>query len=152
MQDLITGQTRVVEVPEPQVPKHGVLVKTACSLLSSGAERMLVDFGRASLVGKARLHPERVGELLDKISADGLLATWEATRSMLGESLPIGNCNVGKIIVVGPSVDRFRIGDRILSNGLHAEVVAVGFPARAGMGFQRNGSYAQVCTVMRRHL
>jgi predicted dehydrogenase len=39
--------------------------------------------------------------------------------------LPLGYCNVGEIVAVGEGVSEFKIGDRVASNGHHAEVVCV---------------------------
>jgi len=38
---------------------------------------MLVDFGRAGWMEKARQQPEKVSQVLDKVRTDGLLPTIE---------------------------------------------------------------------------
>jgi predicted dehydrogenase/threonine dehydrogenase-like Zn-dependent dehydrogenase len=86
---------------------------------------MLVDFGHASLIGKARAQPEKVRQVLDKIRSDGLVPTLEAVLSKLDEPLPLGYCNVGVVMDVGDDVVGFATGDRVISNGRHAEVVCV---------------------------
>ena len=53
IQDMKSGQTILEEVPVPQVKSGSVLIKTSCSLVSLGTERMLVEFGKASLIDKA---------------------------------------------------------------------------------------------------
>ena len=55
--DLRSGQIRVVDAPSPNPSPNGVLVQTRVSLISAGTERMLVEFGQASLIGKARAQP-----------------------------------------------------------------------------------------------
>lgn len=60
IQDMKSGQTILEEVPVPQVKSGSVLIKTSCSLVSLGTERMLVEFGKASLVDKARQQPDKV--------------------------------------------------------------------------------------------
>ena len=102
-----------------------MLIQTSHSLVSLGTERMLVEFGKASLIEKARQQPEKVIQVLDKIKTDGLLPTMEAVFNKLGQPIPLGYCNVGKVIAVGEGVLEFAIGDRVASNGLHAEVVSV---------------------------
>jgi predicted dehydrogenase/threonine dehydrogenase-like Zn-dependent dehydrogenase len=86
---------------------------------------MLVDFGRASWFERARQQPERVRQALDKMRTDGVAQTIDAIRSKLDQPLPLGYCNVGLIEEVGPEVTAFAPGDRIVSNGPHAELVAV---------------------------
>lgn len=84
---------------------------------------MLVDFGRASMVSKARQQPEKVRQVLDKIATDGLATTVDAVRSKLAQPIPLGYCNVGVVRTAG--ADGFRVGDRVVSNGPHADVVSV---------------------------
>src|SRR3989454_7395732 len=86
---------------------------------------MLVEFGRASLLNKARQQPERVRQVLDKIRTDGLGPTLDAVRNKLDQPLPLGYCNVGVVIELGEGVSGFAVGDRVVSNGKHAEVVSV---------------------------
>ena len=125
VQDLKSGQTLLEEVPVPQVKVGYVLVKTARSLVSLGTERMLVEFGKANLVDKARQQPDKVKQVLDKIKTDGLQPTLEAVFNKLGQPLPLGYCNVGKVVAVGRGVTDFQVGDRVASNGNHAEYVCV---------------------------
>lgn len=85
---------------------------------------MLVEFGRASMLSKVRQQPEKVRQVLDKVRTDGLLTTIEAVRSKLDMALPLGYCNVGVVNAAGAG-SGFAVGDRVVSNGQHAEVVAV---------------------------
>lgn len=126
LQDLGSGATTLVEAPAPQVTSGSVVIRSAVSLISAGTERMLVDFGRASLLQKALQQPEKVKMVLEKVQADGLLTTLDAVRSKLGQPLPLGYCNVGVAAQVGGGVSHVRPGDRVISNGPHADVVRVG--------------------------
>ena len=125
IQDLKSGQTILEEIPAPQVCEGCVLIQTTHSLVSLGTERMLVEFGKANLIAKARQQPERVKQVLDKIKSDGLMPTLEAVFNKLGVPLPLGYCNVGRVIGVGKGVSAFQTGDRVASNGNHAEIVCV---------------------------
>jgi len=125
VQSFKTGKTILEEFPPPNVGYSSVLIQTTHSLVSLGTERMLVEFGKASLVKKARQQPDKVKQVLDKIKTDGLLPTLDAVFNKLGQPLPLGYCNVGKVIAVGEGVSEFAIGDRVASNGPHAEVVSV---------------------------
>lgn len=125
IQDLKSGETILEEVPVPQVKGGYVLIKTTRTLVSLGTERMLVEFGKANLVDKARQQPDKVKQVLDKIKTDGLQPTLETVFNKLGQPLPLGYCNVGKVIAVGRGVTEFAVGDRVASNGNHAEYVCV---------------------------
>ncbi len=125
IQDLKSGQTILEEIPVPQVKAGSVLIKTTRTLVSLGTERMLVEFGKANLIDKARQQPDKVKQVLDKIKTDGLQPTLEAVFNKLGQPLPLGYCNVGRVVAVGRGVTEFIVGDRVASNGNHAEYVCV---------------------------
>jgi predicted dehydrogenase/threonine dehydrogenase-like Zn-dependent dehydrogenase len=125
LQDLAQGTTELVECPAPAVRQGQVLIDTTLSLISAGTERMLVDFGRAGIVAKARQQPEKVAQVLQKVRTDGLFTTVDAVRSKLGQPIPLGYCNVGVVRDAGNGVDGFQPGDRVVSNGPHADVVSV---------------------------
>ena len=123
LQNLATGETSLSSIPAPKTIKGHALVKTTKSLVSVGTERMLVDFGKANLIDKARSQPDKVKEVLKKVKTDGLSATYEAVKSKLDQPLPLGYCNVGKVL--DGSDTGFAKGARVVSNGHHAEVVRV---------------------------
>ncbi len=125
LQSFKTGNTELVEVPAPKVKKGQLLIKTTRSLVSLGTERMLVEFGKANLIQKARQQPDKVKMVLDKIKAEGLWPTLETVFNKLEQPLPLGYCNVGEVIAIGEGVHGFKIGDRVASNGQHAEFVSI---------------------------
>lgn len=125
IQSFKTGETILEELPAPKVKSGHVLIKTTKSLVSLGTERMLVEFGKSNLISKARQQPDKVKMVLDKIKTDGLIPTLETVFNKLGEPLPLGYCNVGEVIEVGSGVSEFKKGDRVASNGSHAEYVCV---------------------------
>jgi predicted dehydrogenase/threonine dehydrogenase-like Zn-dependent dehydrogenase len=124
LQSLKTGKTEVVNVPSPGITPGNLLVQSTRTLVSAGTERMLVDFGRANFIDKARQQPDKVRMVLDKIVADGLMPTIETVLNKLDRPLPMGYCNVGIVSKVGGGVTGFAVGDRVASNGKHAEVVS----------------------------
>lgn len=125
MQSLKSGETSVLDVPCPSVQPGHLLIQTTRSLISAGTERMLIEFGKANWLEKARKHPDKVRRVLEKMKTDGVMSTVEAVQSKLDQALPLGYCNVGTVIEVGAGVTGFEVGDRVLSNGKHAEVVCV---------------------------
>ncbi len=125
IQDLYNGNTILEEVPAPFIKPGHVLIQTTRSLVSLGTERMLVEFGKSNLFQKAMQQPDKVKEVLNKVKTDGLKPTINAVFNKLGQPLPLGYCNVGKVVAVGKGVDDISIGDRVASNGPHAEYVCV---------------------------
>lgn len=125
LQRLDTGETYLQESPTPTPGPNEIVVGSRASLVSAGTERMLVDFGRANLLQKARQQPQRVKDVLDKAQRDGIAATLDAVRSKLGQPLALGYCQSGVVLAVGSYVSDFGVGDRVITNGPHAEQVAV---------------------------
>ncbi len=126
LQDMSKGGTTVTEAPSPSNKANHLLINTTVSLISAGTERMLVDFGRANLIDKARAQPDKVKMVLEKVQTDGLMTTVDAVRSKLAQPLPLGYCNVGVVTEADKGAETFKVGDRVASNGPHADVVRVG--------------------------
>jgi len=125
IQNFKTGETILEEIPVPQVRKGCVLIKTSRSLVSLGTEKMLVEFGKANFLEKARQQPEKVKQVFNKIKTNGLKPTIEAIFRKLSEPIPLGYCNVGEVVAIGEGIFELKIGDRVASNGQHSEVVCV---------------------------
>lgn len=126
LQYLKTGKREIANVPCPQVKAGHFLVQTRVSLISAGTERMLVEFGKAGYLSKARSQPDKVKQVLDKIRTDGLLRTLDVVWAKLDQPLLLGYCNVGIVQELGNSgIEGLKIGDRVVNNGPHAEVVCV---------------------------
>lgn len=125
LQSLRTGQTEVANVPAPGVSRGCLLIRTTHSLISAGTERMLVDFGKANVLEKVRQQPDKVMQVIEKVKTDGLATTVDAVLNKLDQPLPLGYCQSGVVIGVGAGVEGYAVGDRVVSNGKHAEVVSV---------------------------
>lgn len=125
LQSLKTGQTTLLDVPAPRPAPGQLAIHAHATLVSAGTERMLVEFGKAGWIAKARSQPDKVRMVLEKIRTDGLAATLDAVRSKLDQPLALGYCHVGTVAELGRGVSGFAVGDRVVSNGKHAEVVCV---------------------------
>lgn len=125
IQNLRTGVLELMDVPSPRVAAGQLLIATRASVISAGTERMLVEFGKASLLQKARQQPEKVKQVWDKIRADGLIPTLEAVFTKLDEPISLGYCNAGIVLEVGAGITEFSPGDRVASNAPHAEIALV---------------------------
>jgi threonine dehydrogenase-like Zn-dependent dehydrogenase len=125
IQSFKTGETILEEVPAPIVKSGCLLIKTTNTLVSLGTEKMLIDFGKSNIISKALQQPEKVKQVLEKIKNEGFSSTMVSVLNKLEQPIGLGYCNVGKVIAIGDRVDGFKIGDRVASNGQHAEYVCV---------------------------
>ncbi|MDP6897073.1 MAG: theronine dehydrogenase, partial [Rhodospirillales bacterium] len=125
-----TGRLALKHVPAPQVKRGHVLVRTRASLISAGTERMVVDFAKKSLAGKAKARPDLVKKVIDKAKRDGFKATFQNVLTRLDEPLPLGYSAAGDVIGVGVGLEGvYAVGQRVAMAGAgvanHAEVNAV---------------------------
>ncbi|HYY57985.1 MAG TPA: bi-domain-containing oxidoreductase [Pyrinomonadaceae bacterium] len=129
LQDSKTGEVKVADVPVPAAQRGRVLVRAAASIISAGTERMTVDAGRKSLLGRARENPEKVKQVLQRARSEGVLQTFNAVLTKLGSSTALGYSASGIVVDVGQDVKEFRVGDRVACAGVgfasHAEVLSV---------------------------
>lgn len=123
LQNLKSGETELVDIPSPKNLPGNLLIESQISLISAGTEKMLLNFGKANYLSKMKQQPDKVKEVVSKISSDGILQTVEAVRSKLDQPIPLGYCNSG--IVTDSHSNFFNIGDRVVSNGAHADIVRV---------------------------
>jgi hypothetical protein len=115
LQSLKTGSTDVIEVPVPNISSNSLLIKTSKTLVSTGTERMLVEFGKAGWIKKARQQPDKVKMVLNKINTDGWKPTLETVLNKLDQPLPLGYCNVGLVHEVGSNIKNFKKGENDIS-------------------------------------
>ena len=126
IQSARSGKLSLKDVPAPRIRAGSVLVRVHASLISAGTERMVIDFARKSLAGKAQERPDLVRKVLDKARRDGLVATFKAVMARLDEPMPLGYSAAGEIIGLGAgSEGTFRVGQRVALAGAglanHAE-------------------------------
>jgi len=125
IQSLKTGEVELVEIPVPEVKPGHLLIKSSRSAVSLGTERMLVEFGKAGWVKKARQQPDKVKQVLQKIRTDGIGPTVRSVSNKLNQPIALGYSNAGTVLEVGRGVTGYEVGDRVLSNGRHTEVVCI---------------------------
>ncbi len=125
LQNMRDGKTAVTEVPAPTPGRGQALVKVAASLVSAGTERMLVEFGEKSLMGKARSRPDLVRQVVDKMKREGVLPTVQAAFNRLDQPMALGYSSAGTIISLGDGMEGFKIGEHVACAGggyaFHAE-------------------------------
>ena len=125
LQRLDTGATTLQDVPVPSASGHQLLVETRATVVSAGTERMLVEFGRANVIEKARQQPDKVKQVVAKMRTDGIGPTLDAVRAKLEAPIPLGYCQAGVVVEAGARVSGFAVGHRVVTNGAHAEYVRV---------------------------
>ncbi|MCF0061993.1 bi-domain-containing oxidoreductase [Dyadobacter chenwenxiniae] len=124
-QNLRTGETSLREVPPPIIQPGHVLIQTHKSLISPGTENALIRFSMANPFQKARLAPDKFWFAYQKAKSNGLFPTIRNISQRLDQPIPLGYCNVGRVVEIGEGVEDIQIGDRVVSNGPHAEMVLV---------------------------
>ena len=129
VQDLKSGETKVIEVPIPKPEPGTALVRNAASLISAGTERMLVEFAEKSLLGKARSRPDLVRQMIAKAHREGILTALEVASLRLDQPLTLGYSCAGSIVALGENMQGFKIGQRVACAGggyaVHAEYCVV---------------------------
>lgn len=123
-QNLFNGKIEVSEAPIPKIEKNEVLIKSINTLISSGTERSLIEFGKSNILKKVKDNKERVGIVIDKIKNDGLINTLDLVEKKINKPIQIGYSNLG--IVSESKSSKFQKGDKVISNGFHSEYVKVG--------------------------
>jgi len=125
LQNLRSGDTKVVEVPIPTPRPGTALVRVSASLVSAGTERMLVSFAEKSLIGKARARPDLARQVLDKARREGLLTTLDAAINRLDQPMSLGYSTAGTIVSLGEGLQGYVVGQRVACAGggyaAHAE-------------------------------
>ena len=125
LQSLTSKDTTIENIPVPEIEKTSIIIASRLSLISTGTERMLVDFAGSNWIKKAKKQPEKVAQVIQKLKTDGLTPTIQSVKNKIDIPMPMGYCNVGTIVKVGEDCKDFSAGDRVASSGSHAEVVRV---------------------------
>lgn len=125
LQSFKTGEMWLAEVPAPLCRAKGVVVKTAASFVSAGTERMLAEFAKKGLVGKALQMPDQVKKVIRKMKTEGVFATLEKVQAKLDQPIPLGYSSAGVVVETGRDSGDLKVGDRVACGGAgfanHAE-------------------------------
>ena len=128
LQSFKTGEMWLAEVPAPLCKSKGVVVRTVASFVSAGTERMLAEFAKKNLLGKALQMPDQVKKVIRKMKTEGFFATLEKVQAKLDQPIPLGYSSAGVVVEAGRD-SGFNVGD----------LVACG-----GAGFANHAEYAYV--------
>jgi predicted dehydrogenase/threonine dehydrogenase-like Zn-dependent dehydrogenase len=131
-----------------------VLVRTVCSLISTGTELSVTGSGGSGLIGRAIANPEMVRKAWTKVGQVGVRQTLEFVRARERTLVPLGYSAAGEVVEVGAKVRTFKVGDPVACAGAgdanHAEfnfvpqnLVALLPP---GLDYQR-GSFATIGAI-----
>lgn len=129
MKKLITnfknGKVEIIETPLPKISENELLIKSLYSAVSYGTENYLVRFGESNLVSKILNNKDKVHNVIRKISNEGFKTTYNAISNKFDSPVPLGYSNLGIVVETGSNVKEFSIGDKVISNGSHAEFNSV---------------------------
>ena len=75
--DLKKGDIELEDVPIPKFNSNEILIKSKYSLVSLGTEKSLVEFGKGSILQKARSQPEKVKLVLEKMKKMVFSRLWK---------------------------------------------------------------------------
>ena len=129
VQSYKTGEVTLREMPVPQCGSKRILVKNRHSLVSLGTERMTIELGRKSLLGKAKARPDLVRRVWEKAKQEGLLKTYQEAMGRLDAPTPLGYSCSGVVVESGVAASAFTPGDRVACIGQgfasHADFVSV---------------------------
>jgi predicted dehydrogenase/threonine dehydrogenase-like Zn-dependent dehydrogenase len=129
IQNFKSGELYVDELPVPLVSEGYVLVANRYSLISAGTEKTTVSTAKASLLGKARMRPDLVRQVIQNYKKEGFKATFEKVKNKLDSLKALGYSSAGVVIASMDTLNKFQPGDMVACAGLgyasHAEVVCV---------------------------
>jgi predicted dehydrogenase/threonine dehydrogenase-like Zn-dependent dehydrogenase len=129
LQNIKEGNAEIVDVPIPAIKSGHILVKNHASVVSSGTERMVVEFAEKNLLMKAKSRPDLVKQVLDKAQREGIIPTIQAALNRLDTPMALGYSSAGEVISVGDGVEDIKPGDRVACAGggfaCHAEYVLI---------------------------
>jgi NADPH:quinone reductase-like Zn-dependent oxidoreductase len=117
IQSYKNGKITLEEVPAPACKAGGVVVQTAASLISVGTEKLMIEMGKKSLLGKARARPDLVRQAWNKAQKEGFVSVFQEAMHRLDEPVPLGYSAAGLVREVGADVTAYKPGERVALMG-----------------------------------
>ena len=108
VQNLKSGEMKILEVPVPPLKPGNVLVRVHHSLISAGTEGSKVSTARKGYLGKAKEKPEQVKQVLDTLKKEGIGQTYRKVMNKLDAWSPLGYSCAGEVIDIGENVTQFQ--------------------------------------------
>ena len=112
------------DTPIPQPGPGEVLIKNHFSVVSSGTELATIDSANRS-VGDKLQDSSNITKGLELLEKEGASAVWNAVFPKNILPIQLGYSSSGEVVQVGEGVKDFHVGDKVVSNGNHAEYVIV---------------------------
>ena len=109
----------------PGVGRGQLLIRTSRTLVSAGTERMLVDFGKAGLIEKRASSPTRCARCSTRCAPTGCCQRWRPCATSSTSPCRWATATSARWWKSARASPASRSGDRVASNGQHAEVVCV---------------------------
>ena len=125
-QNLKTGKTDILEVPSPTINSDKIRVLNEYSLISTGTESSIVNFGKANWINKAKQQPDRVKDVINKIKSSGISDTYRAIKNKLDYPMVMGYSAVGIVSHTNENYDLPK-GTRVFTNSFHQEEALVDY-------------------------
>ena len=125
-QNLKSGKTDVLDVPSPTATSNKISISNIYSLISTGTESSIVNFGKVGWIDKARQQPDKVKDVINKIKSSGLLDTYRAVKNKLDFPMTMGYSAVG---ITTKAYEKYNLnkGQRIFTNSFHQEEALIDF-------------------------
>ncbi len=117
VQNLKSGDLKIVDIPLPSIKAKYVLVKTHYSVLSPGTERATIKAGNKSIFSKAAGRPELVKQVIESVKTEGVINTYNKVQTKIDKWRGLGYSLSGEIVALGDGVKDFVIGDHVAAAG-----------------------------------
>ena len=114
----------IFEGPMPSPGPGEVVIKNHYSVISSGTEKATIQATSKSSVEKIQ-DKGNIQKGIALLKREGLAALANAAFGKNLMPIQLGYSSSGEVIEAGKNVSNFHVGDRVASNGPHAEYVVV---------------------------